>query len=72
MNIRTKERKPNYRQIIVIGLVVLAGIYHFSRPTLEKWFNTSLPSITQDDDRRASNDGDSDYNYDAALPDSES
>ena len=72
MNIRAKERKPNYRQIIVIGLVVLAGIYHFSRPTLEKWFNTSLPSITQDDNRRANNDRDSDYSYDAKLPEAKS
>ncbi len=68
MNVRAKERKPNYRQMIVIGLVILAGIYHFSRPTLEKWTGRSLPSITQEDDRQANNN-DSDYSYDAKLPD---
>jgi hypothetical protein len=71
MNVRAKERKPNHRQMIVIGLIVLAGIYHFSRPTLEKWFNTSLPSITQQDDRQVNNN-DADFSYDAKLPDAKS
>ena len=69
MNVRAKGRKPNQRQLIVFGLLALAAIYHFSRPTLEKWFNTSLPSITQDDNRQANNDG-GDHNYDASLPSS--
>jgi len=73
MNVRAKQRKPNHRQFIVIGLVVLGAIYHFSRPTLEKWFNTSLPSIMQGDHQHANNsqnNGGNDYN--AKLPDSKS
>ncbi len=69
MNDRAKERKPNYRQRVVIGFVILAAIYHFSRPTLEKWFNTSLPSITQDGDQQANNAG-TDFKYDVSLPES--
>ena len=70
MNVRAKGRKPNQRQLIIFGLLALAAIYHFSRPTLEKWFNTSLPSINQNDNRNANNDGGGDHNYDASLPSS--
>ena len=68
MNIRAKgrARKPNTRKMIILGVMVLAAVYHFSRPTLEKWFNTSLPNLNQNDNRQAGND----YNYDANLPSS--
>ena len=73
MNVSAKGRKPNNRQLIIFGLMALAVVYHFSRPTLEKWFNTSLPSVTQDDDRQVNNSvtnssGSSDYEYNAKLP----
>jgi len=76
MNASAKGRKPNTRQMIVFGLLAVAVVYHFSRPTLEKWFNTSLPSIVQDDNRQADNDrsdnSSNDHNYNAQLPASNS
>lgn len=73
MNVRAKERKPNYRQMAIIGIVILAGIYHFSRPTLEKWLDTSLPSLTGDSDQVANDEAPpkatDDFNYEAKLPD---
>jgi hypothetical protein len=76
MNVRASERKPtNYRQMIVLGLVVLAVAYHFSRPTLQKWFpNVNLPSITEQDRQQAERDRQSDgkdFKYDAKLPDTD-
>lgn len=56
--------------MLVFGLLAMAVVYHFSRPTLEKWFNTSLPSIVQNDNEQAGN-GASDAgakSYDAKLP----
>jgi len=56
MNIRAKRgRKVNNRQMIVFGLMALAAIYHFSRPTLEKWLGTSLPAVTGNNNSRSSN-----------------
>ena len=73
MNVRAKERKPNYRQIIIISLAVLAGIYHFSRPTLEKWTGRSLPSIVNEGNQQANNSNNNgDRNYETNLPDSKS
>ncbi|WP_075085397.1 hypothetical protein [Mariniblastus fucicola] len=72
MNVHAKGRKPNTRQMIVFGLLAVAVVYHFSRPTLEKWFNTSLPSIVQDDNRQANNaSDDNERDYTASLPDSD-
>lgn len=73
MNVRAKERKPvNYRQLIVIGLVVIAAAYHFGRPSLQKWFpNVNFPAITEADQQQAElekGSGDTDSKYDAKLP----
>ena len=72
MNVRAKGRKPNYRQMIVFGLMAVAVVYHFSRPTLEKWFGASLPSIVQNDDRGSDSDRGDDRDYNAKLPDADS
>lgn len=77
MNVSAKERKPvNYRQMIVIGLVIVAAAYHFGRPSLQKWFpNVNFPAITEADqqqaqrDKESNNDSDdSKSKYDAKLP----
>jgi hypothetical protein len=61
---RQKGVKVDYRQMLIFGVLALAVVYHFSRPTLERWFGTQLPSITEDDRQsQASN-----HNYDAKLP----
>lgn len=75
MNVSAKGRKPGNRQLIIFGLIALAAVYHFSRPTLEKWFNTSLPSIYQNDNRQANQDSNSDKSdkdYTAKLPGAQS
>lgn len=47
MNVRAKGgRRVNNRKLIIFGLMALAAIYHFSRPTLEKWTGMSLPEIS--------------------------
>jgi len=55
MNIQAKSKKVNYKQWVIIGLVALAAIYHFSRPTLERVLNTQLPSLNQNDGERSNN-----------------
>lgn len=69
MNVRAKGTKVNNKQLIIFGLLAVAVVYHFSRPTLEKWFGRSLPSIVQNDDNGGSNDSSS-VSYDAKLPSS--
>jgi len=52
MNISAKHKsKIPWRRIIPVGLVLIVLGYSASRPTLERWFNISLPAIT-DEDRR--------------------
>lgn len=67
---RHKGVKVDYRQMLIFGVLALAVVYHFSRPTLEKWFGTELPSITQNDeqDTKADDSNPNGYNYDAKLP----
>ena len=69
MNVQSRGRKVNYRQMIIFGLMALAAIYHFGRPTLEKMTGWSLPAIVEEDQRSANKSGD-DYNYDTSLPNS--
>lgn len=72
MNVNAPRRgntKVNYRQMIIFGVMALAAIYHFSRPTLEKWTGRSLPAIVNDD-RSASNhsgNNDQDHDYDVSF-----
>lgn len=52
MNVSAKSNpKIPWRRIIPIGLVVIVLGYSYSRPTLERWFNISLPAITEQDRR---------------------
>jgi len=62
---RHKGVKVNQRQMLIFGVLLLAAVYHFSRPTLEKWFGTSLPSVVQGDNQ---NNSSGNYDYDANLP----
>lgn len=50
MNVSAKHNpRIPWRRIIPIGLVLLVLGYSYSRPTLERWFNVSLPAITDQD-----------------------
>ena len=71
MNDRRNERKKNLRPSIIIGLIILAVAYHFSRPTLERWLNTSLPSLAESGTQTVDSGGAADIgsDYEARLPD---
>ena len=63
-DVRRKGVKVDYRQMLIFGVLALAVVYHFSRPTLERMLGRELPSITQNDGQgQASN-----HSYDAKLP----
>lgn len=50
MNVSAKHNpRIPWRRIIPVGMVLLVLGYSYSRPTLERWFNVSLPAITDQD-----------------------
>lgn len=63
---RRKGVKVDYRQMLIFAALALAVVYHFSRPTLERWLGRDLPSITQNDNDNRSQSND--HSYDAKLP----
>ena len=63
---REKRTKVNYRQLIIFSVLAIAAVYHFSRPTLEKWTGMSLPAITENGKRGGNSSGG--HSYDAKLP----
>lgn len=68
MNVNPPRRgntKVNTRQMILFGVMALAAIYHFGRPTLERWTGRSLPAI-MDDDRSGSRE--QAHDYDISFP----
>lgn len=67
MNVHANRKKVNNKQWIIIGLIALAAIYHFSRPTLERVLNRQLPSLNQSDNQANNSDGGG-FKYDANLP----
>ncbi len=70
MNVQANSKKVNSKQLlIIIGLLLLAGAYHFTRPTLERVLNMQLPSLSQADNNKDRGDSSSgDFKYDAKLP----
>ncbi len=72
MNVRSEGTKVNRKQLIIFCLLALAVIYHFSRPTLEKWLGTSLPAISQSDEPDGTKEKKPDFNYEVSLPSTDS
>ena len=77
MNVSAKHKSNiPWRRIIPIVLVGLVLGYSYSRPTLERWFNISLPAINernggrfnQNQNRSSDNNNDSGGDYNASLP----
>ena len=68
MNVNAKQKSVNWKQIGLIAVVVLVLGYSAARPTLQKWFNVELPSISDNDNNQNSGNG---GNYNARLPENE-
>lgn len=49
MNLETRLTPKHWKQIIGIILVLAIAGYQYAQPTLEKWFDVKLPSITSQD-----------------------
>ena len=55
MNVSAKSNtRIPWRRIIPVALALIVIGYSYSRPTLEKWFNVSLPALTDQNQRRDS------------------
>ena len=83
MNVRAKGKNIDWKRIAGIAVVLLVVGYQYSRPTLEKWFDRDLPSVTGEDQQYSNRDGqsargsnssdrDADSRYDTKLPGSSS
>lgn len=75
MNVSAKGKNIDWRRIAGIAIVVLIFAYQYSLPTLERWFDRDLPSLTGESDQpsnpneRSTGSRDSgDSRYDAKLP----
>ena len=79
MNLSAKGKNLDWKRIAGIAVVVLIFAYQYSQPTLERWFDRDLPSLTGEDDRgsnhhehsasNSSSKGDANQSrYNAQLP----
>ena len=57
MNVSAKSNsRIPWRRIIPIALALIVIGYSYSRPTLERWFNVSLPALTDQNQRHNAGD----------------
>jgi hypothetical protein len=77
MNVSAKHKTHiPWRRVLTTGLVLAVLGYSYSRPTLERWFNISLPAISNQDraaeaNRPSAGSSQSQFDpYQASLPQS--
>jgi hypothetical protein len=53
MNLKAKGKNIDWRRVAGIAIVLLIVGYQYSRPTLERWFDRELPTLTGENDQAA-------------------
>jgi len=67
MNVQAKSKHRNAKNkpLVIIGILVLAAVYHFGRPTLERVLNIQLPALVGDN-RHANQHGNQNHSPSAS------